>query len=91
MGQAAEAIYADGMVAYTQGLYAEAAQTLQQALSANPGLTDAYLGLGLVYERLGRYEEGIEAVQKYLAAYPHDMAARYALGRMKQRLEAISP
>ncbi len=84
LGKTAEATYAQGMVAYAQGNPADAAPKLEAAVQQAPDFMPAYLGLGLVYEKLGKSDQAVAALQKYLAANPNDEAASQALGRLQK-------
>lgn len=83
LGKQAEATYAQGMVAFTQGKNADAAAKLEAATQQSPDLMPAYLGLGLVYESLGKRDQAIAALQKYLAAKPDDLSAKQVLDELQ--------
>jgi tetratricopeptide (TPR) repeat protein len=84
MGKNDETAYAQAMVTLGQGKYADAAKSLEGVIGRAPSLKQAYLGLGLSYEKLGRREKALAALQEYLATYPNDIAAQQALGRLGQ-------
>ena len=50
--------------------YAEAAQTFQQAINADPTLGAAYLGLGQAYNSLGRFKEALAPLARLDAILP---------------------
>ena len=82
LGKTKEAAYAQAMVTFTQGNYAEAATRLEAVIGQSPNLTKAYLSLGLAYEKLGKREQAIASLKQYLAVYPDDIAATQAIGRV---------
>src|SRR5258707_1292417 len=55
--------------------YAEAAQTFQQAINADPALGAAYLGLGQTYNILGRFKEALVPLARVNAILPATWAA----------------
>lgn len=84
LGKADEAAYAQGMVLFSQGNYAEAATQLEGVAARSPGLAQVDLGLGLAYEKLGKRDSGIAALQRFLATSPDDIAAGQALARLSR-------
>jgi tetratricopeptide (TPR) repeat protein len=77
-----DAAYAQAMVTFTEGKYGDAATQLEAVLKQSPGLTKAYFGLGLAYEKLGRLDQSASALEKYAEAYPNDIGGQDALARV---------
>ncbi|MBI5878786.1 MAG: tetratricopeptide repeat protein [Chloroflexi bacterium] len=84
LGKIPEANIARAMAQLSQGDAAAAATQFEALVKDNPGLTSAYLGLGLAYEKLNRRAEAAAALKTYLATNPQDIAASQALGRVSQ-------
>jgi len=84
LGKTQEAAYAQAMFLFTKQRYNDAATQLEAIVAESPDLMQAYLGLGLVYEKLGRSEEAKVALKRFLEANPNDIAAMQALGRLSQ-------
>ncbi len=59
---------------------------LQQAISANPKLADAYLQMGILYEQQKHWPEGAAMFEKALALNPKLAEAHYRLARAYSRL-----
>jgi tetratricopeptide (TPR) repeat protein len=57
--------------------YAEAAQTFQQAINADPALGAAYLGLGQTYNILGRFKEALVPLARVDAILPAAWVAHF--------------
>ena len=55
--------------------YAEAAQTFQQAIDADPQLGAAYLGLGQAYNSMGRFKEALAPLARLDTLLPGTWAA----------------
>jgi len=79
--------YAQGMVAFCQKDYQEAASNLERATEALPGFAPAFLGLGLSYEATERLQPALSAIERTLELDPGDFAAQQALGRIQAALE----
>jgi tetratricopeptide (TPR) repeat protein len=62
--------------------YAEAAQTFQQAINADPTLGIAYLGLGQAYNSLGRFKEALAPLARLDAILPGVGAADSAVAHL---------
>ena len=84
LNQTGLAEYAKGMVLFSNRNYQEAGATLESLIEQQPDVLDAYLGVGLVYERLGERDKAIKALEHYTAAQPGDIAAEQALARIRR-------
>lgn len=69
-GQSNFAAYADAMVRYSSGAWDDAARQLEDIVTVTPDFTEAYLGLGLAYEKQGRIGKAIAAFQNALQLDP---------------------
>ena len=72
------------MVDYCLGDYEKAVTGLKEVVEKEPEFAEAWLGLGLSYERLGEKEKAVVALEKALTYKPDDFAAQMALGRVKK-------
>lgn len=81
LGPAAEAAWASAMVDFCQGRTDQARQALR-ALTAGPAATDAYVGLGLIGEKLGDAAAAAEAYRHALERDAQNFTARDGLGRV---------
>ena len=59
-----------GLQQYARGDTSAALASFRSALSANPGFSPAYRGMGLVYEKMGNKAQARIAYKKYLALAP---------------------
>ena len=62
-----------------------AVSMLEACALANPGYPEAWLRLGLAYERSGRFEDAIAALDVQLRAVPGHAVARAHLERLQRR------
>ena len=83
-GKAPEATYAEAMVSLSNNRFSEAASKLESVTQQAPGLIQAYMGLGIAYEKLGKRDQAIAALEKYLQAYPNDIVATQAMARLNK-------
>jgi tetratricopeptide (TPR) repeat protein len=81
LGQADSASWADAMATFAAGDAATAKATLA-ALVNGAAATDAYVGLGLVNERLGDRDAAIQAYGQALHLDPVNFAAQTGLSRL---------
>ena len=81
-GLEAEARYARGMLAYSEGRYGDAVTELEAAIAASPELASAYAGLGLARESLSEREAAIAAYQRAIELDPDSFSARAGLVRL---------
>ena len=58
------ALYAKAMVDYCSGLTDKAVSQLEQVVAVNQNIAEAYLGLGLAYEKKGEIEKAIDAYEQ---------------------------
>ncbi len=82
LGMTGEALYAQGMFAFTQARHAEAAEQLEAAAQLSPEFTPIDLGLGLVYEQLGDSEKSLQALHRFMQANPDSIVGQQAMGRL---------
>ena len=68
-----------GKLFLLMGRNLEAAQSLESALTADPGLNDAWLELGDARQRLGDAAGAEQSYRRHLALKPDDLFARMAL------------
>lgn len=80
----AEAYSNLGATRKMQGLYQEAEANLCKALQLNPGLMEAHINLGDALAEQGRTPEAETRYRHALTINPHDIAARFALARIKK-------
>lgn len=78
--------YALGMVAFSRQEYRQAMRHLEKAVEVLPNFSPAFLGAGLVYERLGQLEEALPPLRRALELNPQDFATQQALGRVEEAL-----
>lgn len=69
-GQTDFAAYANAMVSYISGSSGEAIRQLEEVVAAAPDFAEAYLGLGLAYEKEGQIEKAISAYHQALIIEP---------------------
>jgi len=84
----AVADYAQGLIQYKAGEYAEAAATLSAWLAEGPDNPDARYLLGLCYNKMGEYEKAREQLAAVVAAKPGHAKAHTNLARALLKLEA---
>jgi tetratricopeptide (TPR) repeat protein len=86
-GQGSLARYAEAMVSYSSGALTKAIKQLEEVVTTAPELAEAYLGLGLAYEKEGQVEKAISAYQQALNLDPDIWLAQaklQALGAGKE-------
>ncbi|NPA31028.1 MAG: tetratricopeptide repeat protein [Chloroflexi bacterium] len=88
LGQEDRRLYAEGMVAFGEKRYRTARAKLEQAVERLPDYAPAWLGLGLVYEKLGDLEAAQQALARALELAPHDLAIEHAYGRVQAARQA---
>jgi tetratricopeptide (TPR) repeat protein len=84
LGKPDESSWAQAMVLFSQGKYSESATGLEKVVAQAPTLTQAYLGLGLAYEKLSQREKAISALHQYQKAHPDELVVEQALGRLSR-------
>jgi tetratricopeptide (TPR) repeat protein len=72
--------YTEGVSAYQQGRYGEAADRFEDTLAEDPDRVEALVGLGLSRYRLGDWDAAVSALDEALARAPRDLTARLYLG-----------
>ncbi len=72
--------YGEGQSALHQGRFAEAEGYFSQALAADPGRTDALVGLGIAQYKQGEIVQASDTLQKALQVRPNDPSVRLYLG-----------
>jgi tetratricopeptide (TPR) repeat protein len=80
----ANVYYRAAIVCQAQGDFVQAVNYVNQALAQAPGLVEAQLLLGQLYEQQGRRPEAIRVYQKLLTVVPTQAVA-------KQRLKVLQP
>ena len=83
LGRADYMAYARGMEAFTLQDYVTAQTQLEQATNALQDFAPAFLGLGLVYERLDQLNAALAAAQRAMELNPDDFATQQTLGRLE--------
>ncbi|MFC1991956.1 tetratricopeptide repeat protein [Chloroflexota bacterium] len=69
-GQTNLAMYANAMVTFSSGFWDESIQQLEKVIVTTPGLAEAYLGLGMAYEKVREIENAIDAYKSALRLKP---------------------
>jgi len=72
--------YGEGQAALHQGRFAEAEGYFSQALAADPGRTDALVGLGIAQYKQGEIGQASDTLQKALQIRLNDPSVRLYLG-----------
>ncbi len=78
---------AEGNELARAGLYREAIESYQAALSKDPQNKAVLRNLGIVYVKIGNYSEGLTALRKIISAYPNDFDSHFFLGEAYRALE----
>ena len=82
----AKRLYKEGVKFGTAGLFREAANNFEQAVTLNPEYADAYLSLGHAYYDMHLWEQAIENLERGLSFKPKDEDAADLLVRAKTML-----
>jgi tetratricopeptide (TPR) repeat protein len=72
--------YREGQTALQRGRYVEAEGYFNQALAADPGRTDALVGLGIAQYKQGEIDQAIDTLQKAVLIRPNEPSVRLYLG-----------
>jgi len=72
--------YGEGQSALYSGRFAEAEGYFSQALAADPGRTDALVGLGIAQYKQGEIDQASDTLQKALQVRPNEPSVRLYLG-----------
>ena len=72
--------YGEGQSALQKGRFAEAEGYFNQALAADPGRTDALVGLGIAQYKQGEIDQASDTLQKALQVRPNEPSVRLYLG-----------
>lgn len=72
--------YGQGQSALRKGRFAEAEGYFSQALAADPGRTDALVGLGIAQYKQGEIDRASDTLQKALQVRPNEPDVRLHLG-----------
>lgn len=72
--------YREGQSALQKGRFAEAEGYFSQALAADPGRTDALVGLGIAQYKQGQIGQARDTLQKALQVRPNEPSVRLYLG-----------
>jgi len=75
-----------GQIALRQGRYVEAEGFFNEALTEDPGKTDALVGLGIAQYKAGQIDTSIETLEKAVQIRPNEPSVRLflALGYLKR-------
>ena len=84
LNQGGMADYAKVMGVFSAGNTQQAATLMEELIEQQPDILEAYLGLGLIYERLGARDKAIKALEHYTTERPGDVAAEQALARIRR-------
>ncbi len=71
------------------GMYREAVKAYKQAVLIEPGVSDAYYGLGNAYKKLGKFQEAVAAFQQAVYANPKDANGYFSLGNAYGKIGAF--
>lgn len=72
--------YGEGQSALQKGHFVEAEGYFSQALAADPGRTDALVGLGIAQYKQGEIDQASDTLQKALQVRPNEPSVRLYLG-----------
>ena len=72
--------YTRGLDAFQAGRLDEAVRAWQEAVTLDPGCTDAHVGLGVIHLKRGQLAQAEAAFQRVLAKDPHHVNALSNLG-----------
>ena len=72
--------YREGQSALQKGRYVEAEGYFNQALAAEPGRTDALVGLGIAQYKQGEIDQASDTLQKAVLIRPNEPSVRLYLG-----------
>lgn len=72
--------YGEGQSALQKGRYVEAEGYFSQALAADPGRTDALVGLGIAQYKQGEIGQASDTLEKALQVRPNEPSVRLYLG-----------
>jgi tetratricopeptide (TPR) repeat protein len=72
--------YGEGQSALHKGRFAEAEGYFSQALAADPGRTDALVGLGISQYKQGEIDQARDTLQKAVLIRPNEPSVRLYLG-----------
>ena len=72
--------YREGQSALQKGRYVEAEGYFNQALAADPGRTDALVGLGIAQYKQGEIDQASDTLQKAVLIRPNEPSVRLYLG-----------
>lgn len=81
-GDEDKALFAGGMVSYTNGEYQQAIEALQRASRRVPDMAEVHLGLAMAYEKNGRSAEALEEYRSALKVDKTSIAAGQGISRL---------
>jgi len=84
--ESAEDHFNRGQFYFKQQKYDAAIEAFEQALTADPDFSQAYLEMGFAYRLLGDFQKAITAYTNALALDPNDASAHLRLGEIHQLL-----
>ena len=79
--------YREGQSALQRGRYVEAEGYFNQALAADPGRTDALVGLGIAQYKQGEIDQASDTLQKAVLIRPNEPSVRLYLGLAYLRIQ----
>ena len=79
--------YREGQSALQKGHYVEAEGYFNQALAADPGRTDALVGLGIAQYKQGEIDQASDTLQKAVLIRPNEASVRLYLGLAYLRIQ----
>ncbi|MBI3988277.1 MAG: tetratricopeptide repeat protein [candidate division NC10 bacterium] len=72
---------------HERGLYYEPIGEYQKAIALDPGLVEAYVALGELYEEKGLHQEAVQAYEGAIAIESQNPTALYALAQALEKLD----
>lgn len=72
---------------HEKGLYYEPIEAYRKAIALDPGLVEAYVALGELYEEKGLYPEAVQAYEGAIAIEPRNPNAWFSLAQALEKLD----
>jgi len=72
---------------HEKGLYYEPVEEYQKAIALDPGLVEAYVALGELYEEKGLYREAVQAYEGAIAIEPRNPNALFSLAQALEQFD----
>jgi protein involved in polysaccharide export with SLBB domain len=83
----AKRLYKEGVKYGTAGLFAQAAQTLEQAVKLDPQFADAFFALGHAYFDMKAWAQAVKSLERAVELNPKDSEARDRLSFARTMLQ----